>query len=209
MTHPNLPSELPEPDVIRAAGQKWIDSTIADVGREIIESLRVTVKISVTTYELPSSTISSLFLSSITASRCPKFRPTEARTQAHTHARARSTYAAEYYQHFGRSLVPFSGPRLLGPRWAGSSRDPERIPLRPFLSSLSRERGHVTPWRRRNRRFEPSGTYVWCVDPAFMSGPGTPVCVRRLVRRWNAPVLLAAWMDGFVFAIWRLVPRAV
>jgi len=69
------------------------------------------------------------------------------------------------------------------------------------------ERGHMTSQRRRNRRF-PGSNLTVCMLVSCVCQTPILVCVRRLVRRWNAPVLLAAWMDGFVFAIWRLVPRA-
>lgn len=124
--------------------------------------------------------------------------PTETRTQAYTHARARSTYAAEHYQHFGRSLVPFSSPRLLGPGGQVRAATPSASWLIRFFPF--QERGHMTSQRRRNCRLPGSNSTV-CMLVSYVCQTPILVCVRRLVRRWNAPVLLAARMDGFVFAI--------
>jgi len=176
-----------------------VDAMTAEMLREIIESLRVIVKISVTTYELPSSTISSFFLGPIIsrASRNSATRDTHASTHACTRAIDVRHGALPALWAIVSPIFELTIARGSG----GQVRAATPSTPRPFLFSL--ERGHVTLWRRRNRRLPSSNPAV------YMSGvwslcscqASASVCVRRLVRRWNVPVLLAARMDGFVFAI--------
>lgn len=169
--------------------------------RGIIESLRVTIKISVTTYELPSSTISSFFLSPITAgqARCPKFgQPRHARRGAHACTRAidirRGALPALW-----TIVSPIFGTTIArGPRWAGSSYDPDAHPG-SSVSFLSRERGHVTPGRRRNRRLPGSNPAVRMCGvwfPVFASGPGVGVRAtpRKAMECARPPGRLDGWL---------------
>lgn len=180
-----------------------------EILREIIESLQDTVEIFDITYKLhtASSTISCLFFSPIIAGR-PDARNTANRgTHACMHARDRYI-SRSITGTLRRSLVPFSGLRSFRPGgqvWATT-------PTRPFLflweKKNKREESHDPTVQTRPQASRFKSDRKVCGFYMRVRAP-TLVCVRRLVRRWNAPVHSATRTDGFVFAIWRLVPRAV
>lgn len=140
----------------------------------------------------------------------PEIRPTETRTHARMHARDRCI-SRSITGTLRRSLVPFSGLRSFGAGGQVRATTPS-IPTRPFLflweKKSKREGSHdpTVQTQPQASRFK-SDRKVY----GFYMRVGAPVlvCVRRLVRRWNAPVHSATRTDGFVFAIWRLVPRAL
>lgn len=119
----------------------------------------------------------------------PEIRPTETRTHARMHARDRCI-SRSITGTLRRSLVPFSGLRSFGAGGQVRATTPS-IPTRPFLflweKKSKREGSHdpTVQTQPQASRFK-SDRKVY----RFYMRVGAPVlvCVRRLVRRWNAPV---------------------